>query len=91
MEKYFLPCAYKSLLGFDCPTCGFQRSALHLFRGEFKESFLMYPPLILCIILILIFGAYLVNKRWIGKKLLMNYATFVLFIVGGNYLYKMLF
>ena len=51
----------------------------------------MYPPLILCIILILIFGAYLVNKRWIGKKLLMNYATFVLFIVGGNYLYKMLF
>ena len=91
MEEYFLPCAYKSLLGFDCPICGFQRSSLHLSRGEFEESFLMYPPLIPCIILIVMFGVHLVNKQWIGKKPLMNYATFVLVIVGGNYLYKMIF
>lgn len=44
-EADMLPCLSKQLLGMDCPGCGLQRSVALLLRGEFWESFLMYPGL----------------------------------------------
>ena len=40
-----LPCLSKSLLGFDCPGCGLQRSVSFLLHGEFWEAFMMYPAI----------------------------------------------
>lgn len=44
-EQNMLPCLSKSLLGFDCPGCGLQRSAAFLLQGEFWEAFKMYPAI----------------------------------------------
>lgn len=44
-EQNMLPCLSKSLLGFDCPGCGLQRSVVFLLHGEFWEAFKMYPAI----------------------------------------------
>ena len=49
-----LPCFFKHLTGFDCPGCGFQRSVLALFRGDFVASLQLYPAAVLILILSLI-------------------------------------
>ena len=42
-EDYMLPCLSKKLLGIECFGCGFQRSLVFLFQGEFVAAFKMYP------------------------------------------------
>ncbi|MBL0079919.1 MAG: DUF2752 domain-containing protein [Bacteroidetes bacterium] len=44
-----LPCPIKHIIGFDCPGCGIQRSINFLTELNIKESFEIYPPLIICI------------------------------------------
>jgi hypothetical protein len=44
LETHMLPCTYKQLFGIDCPACGFQRSFIELLKGDWKESFFLYPP-----------------------------------------------
>ena len=46
LEAHLLSCPYKAGLGMDCPGCGFQRSVIALLKGEFAESFLLYPALL---------------------------------------------
>ena len=58
-----LPCAYKSLLGIDCPFCGAQRSFLLLLKGNLVDSLLMYPPLLPVFFCALLFSIHLVNKK----------------------------
>jgi hypothetical protein len=88
MEKYLLPCAYKSLFGIDCPICGFQRSLLLLIKGNIKESFLFYPPLIPSLLLIVFVFLYLINNNIVTRKFLLYYSSIVLTIVAINYLIK---
>ncbi|MBC8054823.1 MAG: DUF2752 domain-containing protein [Sphingobacteriaceae bacterium] len=45
-----LPCFFKHLTGFDCPGCGFQRSVLALFNGDFKMSITLYPAAVFILI-----------------------------------------
>lgn len=59
LHNYLLPCPFKYLTGVDCPGCGFQRSVLALLQGDIHQSFILYPPAI-PIILILLWG--LTNK-----------------------------
>jgi len=42
-EDYMLPCLSKQILGIECFGCGFQRSLVLLFQGEFVVAFKMYP------------------------------------------------
>jgi len=42
-KDYMLPCLSKKLLGIECFGCGFQRSLVFLFQGEFVAAFNMYP------------------------------------------------
>ena len=88
MEKYLFPCAYKSLFGIDCPICGFQRALILLIEGHFKESFKMYPPLLLVISLIIFFIIHLVNKRVLKREFLLKYSLIVLILVMINYIIK---
>ncbi len=45
VENYMLPCMTKQFLGFDCPGCGLQRSAIFLLQGDFVAAFTMYPAI----------------------------------------------
>lgn len=44
-ESNLLPCFSKAYLGFDCPGCGLQRSALKLLQADFAGAFALYPPI----------------------------------------------
>ena len=90
-EDYLLPCAYKSLFGFDCPLCGSQRSLLELLKGNFTESLLLYPPLIPVLSLIGLSILKLLSRELIATKFLKFYGLAVLVIVLGNYISEIVF
>jgi hypothetical protein len=46
LETHSMPCLYKKWFGMDCPGCGFQRSFILLLKGNFSDSFHLYPALI---------------------------------------------
>jgi len=85
---YLLPCPFKYLTGYDCPGCGFQRAVLALVKGNFHESFHLYPPAI-PILLTIIFG--LAANQWLPSK--SKLITNTLFVITGsiiliNYAFK---
>ena len=86
-----LPCAYKSFFGIDCPLCGFQRSFIQLMKGNFGESFALYPPLVFVLLMFAAFTVHAINKRIIGKRMVSSYAWMVLGIVMLNYIIKLIF
>jgi len=87
-DNFFLPCPFKTLTGFDCPGCGFQRSFVALLKGNWQESFHLYPatvPLLLTFIIIL-------PANYISKKDL-SLLIKIMYVITGtiiltNYLYK---
>lgn len=83
------PCAYKQLFGIDCPLCGFQRSLVLLFNGEFVESLIMFPPLIpiLSYSLILVFLA--ISGKIFRTKAIRISSMVILIIILVNYLLKL--
>ncbi len=70
LEQHMAPCFYKKFFGFECPGCGMQRSFVALLRGDFYESFLLYPPLFLIIILLLLLVTHLIFDLKHGAKAL---------------------
>ena len=62
LEKNSMPCFYKKYLGFECPGCGMQRSIIELLRGNFAESFKLYPALTTTIALIVLLILHLIFK-----------------------------
>jgi hypothetical protein len=88
-DNFFLPCPFKALTGTDCPGCGFQRSFLALLRGDWQESFHLYPatvPLILTFI-IAVPANYFTKKD--HSKLIKILYLITGMIVLGSYLLKM--
>ena len=46
--SHFMPkCMLKTLMGYDCPSCGIQRALHALLNGEFSEAFWLNPFLAL--------------------------------------------
>lgn len=54
-ESHQQTCIFKNYWGFECPGCGFQTSLIALLRGQWTESFLIYPMLIPILLTILLF------------------------------------
>lgn len=44
-EDFMLPCLTKKFLEIECFGCGFQRSFILVFHGEFVAAFNMYPAI----------------------------------------------
>ncbi|MEZ4797326.1 MAG: DUF2752 domain-containing protein [Flavobacteriaceae bacterium] len=63
-EDYMLPCLTKKFFGIECFGCGFQRSAVLLFQGEFVAAFKMYPA----IYTLLLFAGFLVTNMFFKFK-----------------------
>ena len=66
LEQHMAPCFYKKFLGVECPGCGMQRSIIALLKGDFYESFMLYPALPLIIILIVLLIVHLIFKLKYG-------------------------
>jgi len=90
LEDHSLPCAYRSLLGIDCPLCGSQRAIFLLLKGEFTKSLAMYPPLIPLLILLVLFISQWIFKKHFDQKYIYRYSVFVLIVVAVNYSMKLI-
>ncbi|OXB04813.1 Protein of unknown function [Flavobacterium pectinovorum] len=86
LEKFMLPCLFKTLFGIECLGCGFQRALFLLFQGDFFAAFKMYPALY-STLLFFGFGAlYLFQKSKKNQKMLWVSAVINgLFMVVGYY------
>ncbi len=76
LEAHQLPCIFKQLTHVDCPGCGFQRSIVLLLKGNFAESFKMYPPLIPILLLLCMLLMYVV-KKWKNGHLMLKYGYLI--------------
>lgn len=84
-----LPCAYKSLLGIDCPLCGGQRSFLLLIKGDIAGSFQLFPPLVPVLLCGLLFAIHLLSKKTITARQMKTFAAITLVIVLATYLFRL--
>jgi hypothetical protein len=89
LQYHMLPCASKMLFGIDCPICGFQRAFILLLQGKFTESFSMYPPLLPCLLFMVILAIYVIRRQAIKPHLLRISSYALLCIIFGSYFIKM--
>lgn len=86
LEGNMMPCFYKQYLGMECPGCGFQRSLALLLKGEFTDSFLMFPPLIPMLLMVVFLIIHLKFKFRNGAKWLLVLFVFNVCLLLGNFI-----
>jgi len=83
-----IPCLFKTLFGFECLGCGFQRALFLLFQGEFLAAFKMYPAVFTTLLFFGFVALYFLDKSRNYKKLVWNMALVNLVFMLGGYYYK---
>ena len=83
LENYMIPCLSKTLFGFECLGCGFQRSLVLIWNGHFLEAFYMYaaiyPLLVLLIYLVITrFYKFKNDQKGINLLSIVSIATILL-------------
>jgi hypothetical protein len=89
LEDYMLPCLNKKLFGLDCLGCGFQRSLLHIIKGDFVAAFNMYPAIYTLVLMAIFFILNLKFKFKSGKKIIIIFAIINVLIIITSYFIKM--
>jgi len=90
LEDHMLPCINKTVFGFDCMGCGFQRSILFLLKGEFFNAFKMYPAIYSLILLVLFLMISLKFKFQNSHKILLSLFLVNIFLITGNFIIKII-
>jgi hypothetical protein len=88
-ESHMFSCAYKKYFGIECPGCGFQRSLYYLLKGDFKESFQAYPPLIPILVMFMFLTMHFIFKFRYGAKILMFFYISNSLLIIINYIIKL--
>ncbi|PQB08621.1 hypothetical protein BST83_05685 [Polaribacter filamentus] len=84
-----LPCLNKKLFGLDCLGCGFQRSLLHVIKGDFVAAFNIYPAIYTLVLMAIFFILNLKFKFKSGKKIIIIFAIINVLIIITSYFIKM--
>ena len=89
-EDFMLPCLSKQILGIECFGCGFQRSLVLLFQGEFISAFKMYPGIYPLIFLgiFLIFNFFFKIKN--AEKIKITLVVLSIVFIVTNYILKLI-
>jgi len=90
LEDNMLSCPYNKYLGIDCFGCGMQRSIVALLKGNFIDSFYMYPALAPMVLMFLFLIAHLIFKFKNGGTWLKYNFIFVIVIVVINFVLKLI-
>src|ERR1700733_9599500 len=93
LERHMLPCAYKSMFGIDCPTCGFQRSFIALLKGDWKDSFFLYPatvPILLTAAFLLSDLVLRLNNGKVIRKYLFISVGLIVFVSYGVKMFRVI-
>lgn len=90
LEFHMGTCFYKKYFGVECPGCGMQRSFIELLKGNFHESFVLFPALLPTIFLVVFLFLHIIFKFKSGANILK--ITFIIntSIVVLSYIYKIL-
>ncbi|NOZ13476.1 MAG: DUF2752 domain-containing protein [Acidobacteria bacterium] len=64
-----IPCPFKEMTGYPCPTCGSTRLVLSLFHVQLIQAFLWNPGLFMLGIAAVFWYGYGVISQFSGKKL----------------------
>jgi len=91
LENNLLTCPYKKYFGIDCFGCGMQRSFVELLKGNFADSFYLYPALIPMLFLFLFLILHLIFKFKNGATMLKYHFIFVVTIVVINFIVKIVY
>ncbi len=93
LQRHMLPCAYKSIFGIDCPTCGFQRSFIALLKGDWKESFFLYPPtvpILLTAAFLLFDLVFRLNHGKLIRKYMLTGLVVIVFVSYGVKMFRLI-
>lgn len=90
IEENSQACFYSKHFGVECPGCGFQRSLVHLLRGEVIESLKMYPALLPTIIMVVFLLAHITFKINHGAKILLMLFGLNTILIAGSYILKLI-
>lgn len=88
LEAHMLPCSFKSILGVDCPGCGFQRSLILLLKGRLGESIALYPALLPFLFTVVYTVAHLRFDFKNGARNIVWAFVLTTALVVGNFLFK---
>lgn len=89
VQDWLLPCPIKTIIGIDCPGCGFQRSLLALLQGHWHESYQVYPPtvpLLMLLLFLVVKNMFDFDRQHVVTKL---FAVACGWFVIGVYLMKL--
>ena len=90
LENNLLACPYKKYFDIDCMGCGMQRAFIALLKGNFVESFLIYPPLFSMIIMLLLLPLHIIFKFKHGAAWLKHLFIFNIAVVIINFIVKII-
>ena len=90
LESHQIPCIYKSILGFECPTCGFQRALILLLKGDLLRSLRVYPALIPTLVLIFLLVMWYIFRKP-GWPFLKRFLQFDLALIFVTWLIRLIF
>jgi uncharacterized membrane protein len=90
LEQHMLRCPSKMLLHIDCPGCGLQRGIVALLKGNWEESFRIYPAALPIIVLFVYLLLHLIFKYKNGAKNLTFLFIFCASIILVHYIYKVI-
>lgn len=88
LSLHLLSCPFKSNFGIDCPGCGLQRSVLALLRGNFIDSFKLYPATLPLIFIVIFTFIHLKVDFKFGAQLIKITFITIAVIILINYIYK---
>ncbi|WP_316634137.1 DUF2752 domain-containing protein [uncultured Flavobacterium sp.] len=88
LEKYMIPCLFKTFFGVECLGCGFQRALFLLFQGKFLAAFQMYPAVYSTLLFFVFVALYFLDKSRNYKKITWNLALINIVFMLGGYYYK---
>ncbi|TNE98245.1 MAG: DUF2752 domain-containing protein [Bacteroidetes bacterium] len=66
-----LPCSWKETFGFECLSCGTQRSFLLLIQGDLWGSLMMFPALLPMLFLVIFVPLHLKFKFKNGARIIL--------------------
>ena len=90
-ESNMHSCFYRKYFGVECPGCGVQRAFLELLKGNFWQSFKVYPPLLPTIFLFVYLILHLIYNYKNGALVLKISFIFTVSIMAIHYVLKVIF
>ncbi|MBT8384864.1 MAG: DUF2752 domain-containing protein [Bacteroidia bacterium] len=89
LENNLFSCQWKEHLNIECMGCGFQRSLIHLLKGEFADAFYVFPAIYTLILMFAILILHLKFNFKKGGKILLFVFIINVLVMLTNYILKL--